>query len=53
MKQYMALKNVTIGNGKGQHKFSTNRSYTEKFLRGCALTTSQIRNYFSSDKTGV
>lgn len=50
MKQYVALKNITIGNGKGMHKFSTNQSYTDKALALCGLTRSQIRAYFSTDK---
>lgn len=53
MKQYMALQNITIGNGKGMHKFCTNRSYTQKFLEGCALTSGQIRKFFTADKKGA
>lgn len=50
MKQYMCNVNITIGNGKGMHKFTTTRSYTQKFLEGCALTAGQIRKYFTADK---
>ena len=51
MKQYICNANITIGNGKGMHKFNTQCSYTEKFLMNCALTAGQIRKYFSTDKS--
>ena len=50
MKQYNARFDVTIGNGKGQFSFSTRRSYTENFLRNCALTAAQIKHYFQAKK---
>ena len=50
MKQYNARFDVTIGNGKGQFSFNTRRSYTENFLRNCALTAAQIKHYFQAKK---
>lgn len=50
MQQYKARMNVTIGNGKGKHSFSTNGSYTENFLKNCALTVGQIKHYFTTNK---
>lgn len=53
MKQYAAKENITIGNGLGMHRFSTNKSYTEKALRAMMLTAGQIHAYFTTDKKSV
>lgn len=51
MIQVVPVINITIGNGKGSHSFSTNKSYTIKNLKSVhALTVSQIRKYFTANK---
>lgn len=49
-KQYQPKQDITIGNGIGIHRFSTQKSYTEKALRAVALTSRQVQMYFTTNK---
>jgi hypothetical protein len=48
--QYVPVMNITIGNGKGMHRFITTKSYTQRTLESCAITKWQIKHYFTTDK---
>lgn len=52
-KQYAPKENITIGNGLGQHKFLTHRSYSESVLRTLMITAGQIHAYFTTNKKSV